>query len=243
MSFPLRPITLKMRALCNTVSFDVNIKNTYSASRGRVVLRLLTVVVLFTGLGCASGDIDTSTTAASSYYDTLDEWTRSKRVYEQMDAKLFMTATYKSTAFRTAYVEEYSGRFELDPKMKASLREREEAVSEKYVEFFFSAYTPVSEWNDFEEKDSIWRLYLDFGDDQRVSPVEVEKLDPMDPLLREFFPYLDPWSRAYVVRFPVVEKVDRAPGDGYEGLTLTVTGVKGRGVLTWGIDKGEVPEE
>lgn len=212
-------------------------------ARGGLWLLTTMVLVLLTGLGCASGEIDVSATAASSYYDTLDEWTRSKRVYEQMDAKLFITATLKSSAFRAAYVEEYSGRFELDPEMKASLKEREEAVSEEYVEFFFAAYTPVSEWNDFEEKDSIWRLYLDFGDEQRVSPVEVEKLDPMDPLLREFFPYLDPWSRAYVVRFPVVEVVDKAPGDDYEGLTLTVTGVKGRGELIWGIDKGEVPEE
>ncbi|MEE9613363.1 MAG: hypothetical protein V3W31_00225 [Thermodesulfobacteriota bacterium] len=173
----------------------------------------------------------------SPYFTTLKQWTTGQKIYEGVEARLYIYATHKSAAFREAYVDEYARRYQFDDDMKRVLLQREREAAERYNEFFVAAYTPRSEWNDFEKGDSLWRLYLEGGSGERVSPVEVERLEP-DQILREFFPYFDPWSVAYIVRFPRY-----APGGGEvplvgegEAMKLIVTGIKGSGVLEWGVE-------
>ncbi len=172
------------------------------------------------------------------YYESLNEWTRSARITDDMETSLFITATLKSKAFRQAYVAEYSKRFELDKDLKELLEKRESEVGEQYVEFFVAAYTPLDEWNDFERTSSIWRLYLSDEEARRVEPLDIEKLDARDAIFRELFPYLDPWSSAYAVKFPLYS-VEGTRMDKAEVLTLTVAGIKGRGELVWKLADNE----
>ena len=42
---------------------------------------------------------------------------------------------------------------------------------EQYVNFFISAYTADTKWNDFNQPDSIWRLTLSSNEGIVVSPL------------------------------------------------------------------------
>lgn len=205
-----------------------------AVSRGRGSLRLLFVFAVFLFLaGCA--ELKGLTPVASPYHDTLNQWTRGKKVYVEFETRLYLYATYKSMAFRRAYVQEYAARYQLDDEYKRVLMDREREAFDKYNEFFLAAYTPLKEWNDFDSDDSVWRLYLDDDAGRRLVPVQVEKVDTKDPLIREFFPYLDYWSSGYIVRFPKYADNGSGPipGGDTRFLSLVATGIKGTGSLKW----------
>ena len=169
------------------------------------------------------------------YSKVLNAETRSAKIYSGLDAVLFITATYKTMDFREAYVDTYAKGYEVDPSYLAALLERERDENDRYNEIFFAAYTSESRLNDFDKRDSVWRLYLDDSEGNRLTPVSVTKLDPADPVLRKFFPYFDQWSSGYIVRFPKysVSGTEPIPGPQTKFLKLVVTGVMGRGELEW----------
>ncbi|MBI5599805.1 MAG: hypothetical protein HY890_08755 [Deltaproteobacteria bacterium] len=175
---------------------------------------------------------------ARPYYDIMNQWTRNTKVFDGLESRLYIHATFRSLPYRKAYVEEYSRRYELGADMEKTLLVREIEAQEAYNEFFIAAYTPSAEWNDFEKAGSIWKLYLSDRSGARLEPLEIKKVDSKDPLYREFFPYLDPWSYGYIVRFPRYDSEGRGPvGDRDSGfLRLVVTGLKGRGELVWRLD-------
>jgi len=188
---------------------------------------LLSVVVL---AGCGAHKVE-----RPEYADVLAAWTRSARVYKGLESRLYISATYKNPVFREAYIERYAESYGLDDDYKQVLLKREADEMVRYNEFFLSAYTPEERWNDFERPDSAWKLYLEDGSGARLSPISITKVDTTDPLLREFFPYLDLWSSGYIVKFPKYSETgaEPIPGEKTEYVRLVVTGVLGRGRLEW----------
>lgn len=169
------------------------------------------------------------------YSDELDDWTRSVKIYDGLEARLYISATYKSPSFREAYIDRYVDSYGLGETYRTALVEREAEQGDRYNEFFFTAYTPVEEWNDFEKKESIWRLYMEDDTGARLSPVAIAKLDSSDPVLRSFFPYFDLWSSAYIVKFPKYSDIGTEPIPGPETkyIKLIATGINGKGELEW----------
>lgn len=169
------------------------------------------------------------------YSDVLSRWTRSTKVFDGIDARIYMSATYKDPSYITSYVNRYSKAYKLDEDYARALLERELGEADKYNEFFISVYTPEESWNDLENRDSIWKLYLEDGSGARLVPVSILRVDKGDPLVREFFPYFDMWSSAYRVKFPKYSATGTEPipsaSTGY--LRLTVTGIMGAGTLEW----------
>ena len=169
------------------------------------------------------------------YNETLNRWTAGKKIFEGLDARLYITATYKTTQFRKSYIERYVNSYQLDEGYAKALMEREMEQAESYNEFFFTAYTPEERWNDFNKRASIWRLYLEDDAGARLIPISIVKVDPADPLLREFFPYFDLWSYGYVVKFPKYAETgtEPVPGPNTRHMKLIVTGILGKGELVW----------
>ncbi|MBI5468967.1 MAG: hypothetical protein HY891_07515 [Deltaproteobacteria bacterium] len=169
------------------------------------------------------------------YSKVLDKETRSAKIYSGLDAILFMTATYKTMEFREAYVDLYVKGYEVDQTYREALLQRARDDNDKYNEIFFTAYTPETKWNDFDRRDSVWRLYLEDSEGNRLIPVSVTRVDAGDPLVKRFFPYFDPWSSGYLVRFPKysVTGTEPIPGPKTEFLKLVVTGILGRGEIEW----------
>jgi hypothetical protein len=211
----------------------------------------------FTVTGCYSSKTHVSSreainTPADSagvpdYYDVLSKWSRSDKLFKRLDARLHINATLKSVEFRRAYAEEYAHRYRFDDDKLAVLLKNELASHKAYNEFFISTYTPRDSWNDFAEKDSIWQLYLVDGEGRRAEPAEIEELDSSDVLLNEFFPYIDPWSKVYLVRFPRYDTSGTIPiGDRESAkLTLVIVGIKAKGALIWDLMSldGDAPVE
>ncbi|MBI4950341.1 MAG: hypothetical protein HY955_09380 [Deltaproteobacteria bacterium] len=202
-----------------------------ASSRALRYILILAMPAVFFLSGCAARTL----TEEDAYLKVMNAWTRGVKVYEGLETKLYASATYKGIAFREAYIGRYAKDNQLDEGYAKALRERESELSEKYNEFFFTAYTPMDKWNDFDDPSSIWKLYLEDGNGSRLAPVSIARLDASDPLLREFFPYMDLWSTAYTVKFPKYSETgtEPIPGANTKSMRLVITGVLGKGELVW----------
>ena len=169
----------------------------------------------------------------AGYFKSLDRWSRGQKVYQGFESRLYVNATCKTMDFRKAYVERYSASYGLSPEHASALMEREAEQAEAYNEFFFSAYTPDGSLNDFDEKGSVWQIYLEDAAGNRARPISISKVEGSEPVIREFFPYFDLWSKAYLVRFPKFADSGSEIDPEKAGVKLIVTGVMGNGELEW----------
>ena len=144
----------------------------------------------------------TSDVKPSEYASALDKWTRERKVYQSLETRLLVNATYKSGAFRDAWVDENARRQVLSDADRDELKRREHDAADNYHEFFFAAYTQETRWNDFSRRDSIWRLRLFDDKGGSVEPLVVTRVKQDDPIVRAFYPYFTLWGRGYVVKFP-----------------------------------------
>ncbi|MFQ5585817.1 MAG: hypothetical protein ACE5GF_03225 [Thermodesulfobacteriota bacterium] len=169
------------------------------------------------------------------YSRLIEKWTSEGKVYRGMESRLVVHATYRGWGLREAYVREYEKRYRLDSYQREKLLAGEKARYEEGEEFFLAVYTPEGRWNDLDRSDSVWKLYLKNDRDERVSPVEVRRVDEESPLIREFYPDLDPWSYGYVVIFPKYSEKGELPliNDETRSFTLIITGVLGQTEITW----------
>lgn len=203
---------------------------------GRGLVRANLCLVFFMAVLMAGCGLKTKAPEAAQkadYPGVLERWSRGVKIFDGLESRLYFNATYKTPDFRRAYIDRYSKSYELGEDSRKNLLDRELEQAEAYNEFFFTAYTPDEGWNDFEEKGSIWKLYLEDGSGNRVVPVSVTKLDNSDPVIREFFPYFDLWSSAYTVKFPKYSETGKEIPGADESVKLIVTGVKGKGELEW----------
>lgn len=187
--------------------------------------------------GCGAAKEAAPPDADKAYYLALDRWSKGFKIYDGFDSTLYVNATYKSEEFRRAYIAKYSADYALGPERSQALLDREIEQHQAYNEFFFTAFTLEEGLNDFEKKDSVWQVYLDDGQGNRVRPISISRIENSESVIREYFPYYDLWSKAYVARFPkYTENGQDIPG-ATGAMKLVVTGAMGRGELAWQFQK------
>ncbi len=137
-----------------------------------------------------------------SWKKSLGHWTRGQKVYDHLETRLLVNATWECGAFADAYADEYARRYVLNDQAREEFRKRQEADAQSYHTFFMSAYTVEGRWNDFSKRDSIWRVRLYDDKGASVEPLVINKVKDDDPVLHEFFPYFTLWTRGYILKFP-----------------------------------------
>ena len=151
----------------------------------------------------------------ATFLRELDTWTRHDKVYQVLDNKLFVSATYHAPDFRRAFGIAFPDIYGHGGKIT-----RRELVDmtggvEQHHNFLVAAYTPYVRWNDFARDDSIWRISLysksvgDGGmDEAEVAPDDIIPLK-VDENLRAVYPYISRFDRIYLVRFPLTDAWQR----------------------------------
>ena len=174
------------------------------------------------------------------YHRAFERWTREARIYRGFDVELIVSVTFKSSDYRRAYAQEYAKTYLLSDKDELKFEKDQLAAAEEFHDFVMATFIPDDKWNDFEKKDSIWKIYLTNDKNKRISPVEIKKLKRTDPTIAQFFPYVSPWREVYALRFPVKippEQREDFIGPDTRSMTLTITGVRGRCDMVWELKK------
>jgi hypothetical protein len=219
--------------------------------RGRwpAFVTLSAALLLLSVAGCAARKpvfVDFSETPrdyrAKDYTDVYQRWTRYSVVrHDVADIALEAWVTFKSWDYREAYVEFYTGIYNLSETDKSALRTAQLETSAEAFEFHITAQSTNYKWNDLEKRSSAWRVTLVDGLGHELAPewVHLEKLP--DPYEIEFFPAKGPFTRSYVVRFlkPVAgEAKDGVKPSEFVGaqtgsLMLRIASPVGRLELVW----------
>lgn len=143
---------------------------------------------------------------SDGYLQALDRWTRSKIIYSQFDTQAHISATLRSPEFNRAYLDEYARIYQFSGEERKK-HEAMRAASE-FTEFIFYAYIPDRMENDFDRRGSIWSIFLVNAIGEKITPVEVRRVDPVTPVVTNFFNYIKPYyGVCYWLRFPPLEKI------------------------------------
>jgi len=192
---------------------------------------LILILLSMTAYSCA-GPI---AAARGRYNDELHRWTQEAKAFSSLEERLSVVATYRGADFKRAYREYYAKSFGLTDSEKARLLEKDKAALGKYSEFLLSVHTSEASLNNLDTKKSPWKIYLLDSTGERTEPLSITRVDRADPVRGAFFPYIDLWSTAYVVRFPIYPEPGKGPlpalNAGY--IRLTIESILGRVELKW----------
>ena len=140
--------------------------------------------------------------AEASYQAALSRVTEHREVYTGIDTQLFTAATYQSVDFREARTRRQA-MFQTWPEAKlnaAVAQERAEAA--QVHELVFGVSVVDRRFDDFDSKNSIWKLYL-ASDQGEVTPLAIRRVGRANQDLRAYYPYLGDFWTMYTVRFPL----------------------------------------
>ena len=195
----------------------------------RCVLLFIGGVCLLTAAACShlEGYLDIARDKGMSeeYLTVLKKWTRSQIVYSQFETQAHISATYQSPEFNRAYLQEYSRIYHLREGETKKREDMQKGMASDFAEFIFYAYIPDKASNDFDRRGSIWTVFLVNEKGDRIDPVELRRIDPITPVITEFFPYINPYyGIAYRLRFPLL---NHSGGD-FRTLKLVFASVIGK---------------
>lgn len=156
-------------------------------------------------------------------------FTDQDEVYSGFATVLLASGTYKSPAFRQAYVRKYAADYRFDQAAEDEMMTRELARGEEAMEFILALYTPDRAKLRLEGHDSLWRVYLQTGADEQIKPFEIRPINNQRKTLEEYYPYVTAWVDLYRVTF-----LTAPPKDGEAEIRLVVTGVMGSASLSFG---------
>ena len=170
-----------------------------------------------------------------TYKAALIKWTSEARIYRGFDLELMASATYKSPEFREAYANEYARTYKLGMEEKEKLIKDQKEASLIYNDFIMAAYVPEKKWNDFNKKNSMWKIHLNAGNGKKIKPLEIRKIRKIDAVLTHFFPHINTWESIYLVRFPVKlpETNNNIIDDTRSNIKIVITSVLGSTEMVW----------
>ena len=140
--------------------------------------------------------------AGSSYQDIQRNWTRSNRVYQNLDTSVVVHATYRSPQFLAAWEAEFQS---MDNPTQAEMDEiqtRHRLERERESCFFVAVMTGERDWNNLALRNSAWRVYLVTSDGNRVRSQGIRAVKEQDPLYTHFYPFYDTFFEGYEICFP-----------------------------------------
>ena len=169
---------------------------------------------------------------AAPYRETLSAWTRSGERFEEMEGRLFVSATLLSPSFERARAAELAARLELT---SAERRREEDGLVRRAQEqrlFFVALATQEHSHNDLRPRGSVFSAHLLVGEQVLPATWITESTTQEQLALRFAFPFLSPLHQGYWVSFPGSPSAEQ--------VSLRVSGLPGAVTLSWDL-RGEAP--
>jgi len=140
----------------------------------------------------------------NAYQRMLERVTEHEAVYDALDTRIFAQATWQSADFVKARVLRW-GEFRDAPRVEVDAElEKERARLKGQTEFFLGIHANDWHFEDFEKKDSMWRVAL-VKDGQEVLPTSIERLGRTNVEMRSIYSYMESFWVGYRVDFPEVD--------------------------------------
>lgn len=207
--------------------------------RTRVLFALGLVLASASLVGCGHPQVSLAERPPSytprDYQDVLARWTRSDRIiaFAELDARLTVSATWKSPDFRAAYVARYARDYRLDAVETKKLLDDEIEEATRGHEFYVALSGENRRAIDLTKPSSEWivRLVDDRGNE--TAPESIVAIPKPGPDLRTYFPYTTVWRQAFRVTFPVTTSKGPTIAADATKVSLHFAGARGDQALVW----------
>ncbi len=133
---------------------------------------------------------------APAYVKSLEDATRQREYFENLDIHVHIFATQLSPAFQKAYHDEYRAVYGVSPVGVRNLDSQQ-------LQFVVAMTANNGELTKLSAFDRLWTVSYDAGTTEAVRATRIESFDRDALFLRYFFPYWNPWRRVYLFEFPV----------------------------------------
>jgi hypothetical protein len=165
--------------------------------------------------------------AEEAYRAVLERFSDHREVYSGLNTEVFAAATYQSLAFRDARIRR-KATFQTWPKEKVQHELAQERVdAAQAYEVVFGVSLPERRFDDFDSRDSIWRLTLS-TEEGEATPLVVRRIGRGNQNVRAYYPYLGDFWTMYSARFPKVVGDKPLVGPGTKQLTFRMASTIGR---------------
>jgi hypothetical protein len=170
--------------------------------------------------------------ACSGDYDDMTEaWTRTETLRGEYQEMIKVSATFKSTQWRAAYVGRHATNKGLDAAAASALCAAEKAKYDAGHDVELIVTTWDRKENNLHRKDkATWKVALINDAGQMVEPTKVDKDRRPIHEIRSEFPDHDYFSEAYVAYFP---REPAVTGPSAKQIRLRVYGSRGAVELVW----------
>jgi hypothetical protein len=160
--------------------------------------------------------------SADSYSRVFDNYTEEKQVHSEFEPVMTAYITYWSPELQKAYTREMARQYQLTDAAEKKIAEDQKLEDENYFVFILSASTREPEWNDFEKKNSMWRVFIENSDKSiQVDPEKIEATSPKDERAKYFYKTMSTFGKTYRIRFP------KKTLENSKGIRLHITGPRG----------------
>ena len=139
----------------------------------------------------------------SKYQETLERFSAHGGVYDQLDTKAFIYATWQSPSFVKARVARQATFKDIPEAEAAALLASEAARVADATEVFMGTHTNDSKFDDFDRPNTMWRLVLVVHGEE-LKPLSVERIGRTNIDIRSTYSYMESFWVGYRVRFPKV---------------------------------------
>ncbi len=198
----------------------------------------LVLIALFAPAGCSTLNEYANMARdegipSREYLETLNHWTRDRIVYSEFETKARIAATLKSREFVEAYQREYARIYAPGAPDANKAADLQVQAGAEFLEFYFYAFVPDRDNNDFAKANSIWKIYLVDPKGQAVQPADLREITKVTPVIEQFFPYVNRYhGKFYSLRFPAAG-IGSATGGKAEPIRVVFTSVLAKVELEW----------
>jgi hypothetical protein len=170
---------------------------------------------------------------SKQYLETLNHWTRDRIVYSEFETKARVAATLRSREFVEAYQKEYARIYDPGAPGANKTGDLQVQASSEYLEFYFYAFVPDRDNNDFAKANSIWKVYLVDASGKAVQPADLREITKVTPVIEQLFPYVNRYhGKFYSLRFPAAN-ARTAKGGPSGPIQVIFTSVLAKVELEW----------
>lgn len=165
------------------------------------------------------------------YHQVHSDWTR-RAVLRQVDEEILeVYATFKSPAWRAAYIAHTGATRKLPEVEQKTLREEHGKVAAEFHEVHLLVTTWDRKENDLQKgAKSVWRLSLRDDQGGEVEPESVTRDKRPQFIVQAEYPDMGDFATAYIVRFPHTIDVLR---QGAKQFSLVMSSSRGAVELVW----------
>src|SRR5688572_29348626 len=126
-------------------------------------MKWLLVGMLILGIaasGCAAKkkvELIPELAPATAYFKELKHWYLKQRVFDNLDVKFYVEATYMSQPLRLAYMSEYAHTYNLNPNEQRALYQEDASAAAKEDIVMISIFAPERNWDRLDGTGNVWK--------------------------------------------------------------------------------------